>query len=238
MVRRAKSRSFRSALGIFPAVLGFLMLAVTGRGDMVMQPVDFTPTAYVHLPFLANVQAPSLIPPDDPANETSVATQLNQKRREVGLAEVTLLLELTQASRRHSRDMADNDFTSHTGSDGSDPGQRMADAGYDWVAWGEIIAWGYGGDPSRVVDAWMSSPPHKAIILSATFQDFGVGYVRDATSRWGHYWTVDFGRRRTWRETPAGELVECSFSIADRAGGSRLTLFSLEPCQDWLSAAE
>jgi len=136
-----------------------------------------------------------LIPLDDTEVERAIADQLNQQRIARGLPPLTLVSELTQAARRHSRDMADHGFTAHTGSDGSDGGQRMAEAGYDWTARGEIIGWGYGGDTGKMVNWWMNCPVHRPIILSSSFVDLGVGYVRDPSSEWGHYWTVNFGRR-------------------------------------------
>ena len=69
----------------------------------------------------------TLIPPDDLANEQAIAALINQQRNAIGLPSLSLVSELTQAARRHSRDMADRNFTSHTGSDGSTGGQRMQD---------------------------------------------------------------------------------------------------------------
>jgi uncharacterized protein YkwD len=132
--------------------------------------------------------------PSYPILEQEVAGLINQYRRSKGLPEVTLVAELIQAARRHSRDMANNDFFSHTGSDGSNAGQRMRDAGYDWATWGEIIAGGY-STAAGAVNAWKNSSGHNAIMLSSSYEDFGVGYAWNANSRYGHYWTVVFGRR-------------------------------------------
>ena len=46
------------------------------------------------------------------------------------------------AARCHSVDMAENDFFSHTGSDGSNFSQRMRDAGYTGSPRAENIAAG------------------------------------------------------------------------------------------------
>jgi uncharacterized protein YkwD len=152
--------------------------------------LDFTPTAYVYLPVVAN----RFVPPDDLAKEQAILARINQERQAQGLPSLTLVSELTQSARRHSRDMADRNFTSHTGSDGSSPGERVAEAGYSGTYDGEIIAWGFGGDAQWVVDAWMNSPPHRARILSSDATDFGAGYAYNPNSNWGHYWTVNFGR--------------------------------------------
>jgi uncharacterized protein YkwD len=134
------------------------------------------------------------MPLDDAEVEQFVVAQLNQPRIARGLAPLRLAPELAEAARGHSRDMADNGFTDHAGSDGSDAGQRMAEAGYQWTARGEIIGWGYGGDAAKMVNWWMNCPVHRPIVLSGRFEDVGVGYVSDPDSEWGYYWTVNFGR--------------------------------------------
>jgi len=201
--------------------------------------LGFTPTAYVYLPFVAKQPIPTAtptptatpIPPDDIANEQSIANLLNQQRNSNVLPSLTLISELTQAARRHSRDMADHNFTSHTGSDGSAGGQRMQEAGYSWTTWGEIIGWGFGGDTGSMVNWWMNSPPHRSIILSSSFTDFGVGYARNPNSDWRHYWTVNFGRRTIQSAAMPQELYVCTFTSQGQFGGSSLIVYSSEPCQ-------
>jgi uncharacterized protein YkwD len=175
----------------------FLLLTLstaTGVSQEPVKPADFEPTVFIHIPLVARQLGPPLIPPDDPVREQEVADLINQYRRANGLPAVTLVSELTQAARRHSRDMADHNFFSHTGSDGSNAGGRMRDAGYEWTTWGEIIAGGYSSAAS-VVNGWKNSSGHNAIMLDARYEDFGVGYAWNPTSKWGHYWTVVFGRR-------------------------------------------
>lgn len=196
---------------------------------------DSTSASNVYLPLVAKQPTPTpvrtLIPPDDAANEQSIANLLNQQRNSNGLASVVLADELTQAARMHSRDMADHNFTSHTGSDGSNGGQRMQQAGYNWVTWGEIIGWGFGGDTGSMVNWWMNSPPHRAIILSTAFADFGVGYARNPNSDWGHYWTVNFGKRAAPEIRVSEKMYTCTFSSQGERGGSSLVIHSSEPCQ-------
>ena len=174
---------------------------------------------------------PETIPPDDAANEQSIANSINSIRTANGLTSLTLVSKITQAARRHSRDMADNNFTSHTGSDGTSGGQRMEAACYDWSGWGEIIGWGFGGSTSEMINWWMNSPPHKSLILSDYFEDFGVGYARNAGSTWGHYWTVNFGTRGdSYHLSSQGALYTCEYIYQDQSGGSMLILHTNEPC--------
>ncbi len=46
---------------------------------------------------------------------------------------------LIEAARRHSKDLKDNHFQDHTGSDGSTGGDRLTEAGYDWWSYGENV---------------------------------------------------------------------------------------------------
>jgi uncharacterized protein YkwD len=210
-----------------------LLSLITGIGTASPLLLDFTPTAYVYLPFVAKQPAPTatLIPPDDLANEQSIANLLNQQRNSHGLPSLALVSELTQAARRHSRDMADHNFTSHTGSDGSNAGERMREAGYNWTTWAEIIGWGSGSNTESMVDWWMNSPGHRSIILSSYYTDFGVGYARNPGSDWGHYWTVNFGRRATQGAALPQELYICTSTSQGPSGGSSLIVYSSEPCQ-------
>jgi len=219
----------RSAILLLVGVVVFLLVVSTlaDVGTVPQAPLELTPG---YLPIV--IKPISGIPPDDLENEQTVADLINQHRdAHGGLAPVTLVSELTQSARRHSRDMADNNFTSHTGSDGSDAGQRMEEAGYAWIRWGEIIAWGFGGNPESAVNWWMNSPGHRAIILDGRYEDFGVGYARNENSDWVHYWTVNFGTRAAYGMSPSPELHVCTFSIQNQVGGSSLTIYSSEPCQ-------
>lgn len=95
--------------------------------------------------------------------------------------------QLAKAAYDHSVDMNTQDYFSHTGLDGRDPGQRITTAGYHWSSWGENIAQGYSTE-QLVMNAWLSSEGHCKNIMNGGFNDMGVG--RD-----GNYWTQDFGSK-------------------------------------------
>jgi uncharacterized protein YkwD len=59
---------------------------------------------------------------------------------------------------------------------------------------GEVIAAGYDSGLS-VVDGWMRSSGHRAIILTCANTDIGIGMVAAPGSQWGIYWTGVFGQR-------------------------------------------
>lgn len=142
-----------------------------------------TPTATVTL-------VPTITPTPVDSWEARVMQLINSERAAEGEPALTMDSRLVQAARRHSQDMADNDFFSHTGSDGSSPFGRIQDAGYSFTSAGETIAGGY-TSPAAAVEAWMNSPPHHDILLG-NFTEVGVGYVYKADSTYRQYWTADF----------------------------------------------
>jgi uncharacterized protein YkwD len=98
---------------------------------------------------------------------------------------------LENAATGHSASMAQNDFFSHTGLDGSSPGDRITAAGYVWRTYGENIAAGY-GDAQAAMAGWLSSAGHCANLMSARFTEMGAGMASDSASAYGLYWTQDF----------------------------------------------
>ncbi|MGW2965189.1 CAP domain-containing protein [Streptomyces sp. NPDC001220] len=115
---------------------------------------------------------------------------VNAERSKVGCSALTLNTTLSKVAQAHSEDMARHQNMSHTGSDGSSPGDRITSAGYTWSAYGENVAYGY-ATPEQVMAGWMASPGHKANILNCTFKEIGVGLAQPDS-----YWTQDFGTAR------------------------------------------
>ncbi len=103
---------------------------------------------------------------------------------------------LTQAADAHSRDMAENNFFSHTGSGGSTLASRVNATGYAWRSLGENIAAGQTGI-NQVVDGWIASEGHCANLLNPAFAEVGLACVNGSTSSaYPTYWTMDLGQPR------------------------------------------
>ncbi len=101
---------------------------------------------------------------------------------------LTLNTLLVRAAQAHSDDMLAMRKMSHTGSDGSGPGDRIARTGYRASWWGENIAAGY-RSVEAVMAGWLGSPGHCENIMNPNFTEFGAGEA-------GYYWTQVFGRPR------------------------------------------
>ena len=102
---------------------------------------------------------------------------------------------LGAAAHEHSRDMALDDYFSHTSLSGSSPFDRIRAAGYRYRAAGENIAAGRRlADPADVVRAWLNSPGHCKVIMNGRYEELGVGRVEGA-GKYSVYWTQNFGTR-------------------------------------------
>ncbi|MCM2287699.1 MAG: CAP domain-containing protein [Sulfuritalea sp.] len=102
---------------------------------------------------------------------------------------------LAEAARLHSEEMAQFNFLSHSGRDGSTAAQRIERAGYRYRAIGENIAGGQ-LQPEEAVAGWLNSPGHCANLMSPAFTEMGVAFAVNRQSRMGVYWTQEFGARR------------------------------------------
>jgi uncharacterized protein YkwD len=124
--------------------------------------------------------------------EAEVVRLTNRARARHGCRAVRTDGRLTTAARRHSIDMARNNFFNHTGSDGSDFVVRARRAGYRH-AMAENIAQGQ-RTAAEVVQAWMGSTGHRRIILNCSAKAVGVGVARDRDGSGTLLWTQVFGR--------------------------------------------
>lgn len=90
------------------------------------------------------------------------------------------------AAYSHSVWMEREGRLSHTGAGGSDAGDRLDAAGYNWQAFGENIAEGYITEDD-VVYSWLNSPGHCQNIMNPDFVHVGAAVS-------GGYWTLVLGR--------------------------------------------
>lgn len=102
---------------------------------------------------------------------------------------------LFSAAARHSRDMAINNYFSHTSLDGRTFSQRIAAEGYASSWAGENIAAGQ-QTAAAVMNSWLNSPGHCANIMRAEYRDVAVSCVQQSGSTYGRYWTMTLARPR------------------------------------------
>ena len=127
------------------------------------------------------------------AFERAVFELTNTQRYIYGLQPLVWDYTLAHAARLHSRDMARNNFISHTGSDGSVISDRLGRAGLSGTGWGENINGGINNVYSAL-SAWMDSPGNRMNILSPHMTHLGVGFYYEPYSEFVFYTTQKFVR--------------------------------------------
>ena len=106
----------------------------------------------------------------------------NIVRDREGLDRFSVNRHLTEAAKRHATDLAENQMTGHTGSDGSSYDERINDT--DYFLW-ENNNWWTGENINHIdlrendivqicMDEWENSPPHWANMISENYDEIGV----------------------------------------------------------------
>jgi uncharacterized protein YkwD len=126
--------------------------------------------------------------------EQDLVARVNAFRAARSLPTLAVSDTLTAAAKWMSVDMGARNYFAHTSLDGRSPTQRMADAGYPaFGTWtGEDLAAGY-TNTADVLNGWINSPAHYAVLVNPQYRAIGVGRGYNAGSTYGWYWTADFG---------------------------------------------
>jgi uncharacterized protein YkwD len=132
----------------------------------------------------------SPVHPELSADEQQFVDLVNQARQGLGLAILTVNSKLNLAADSHSY-WQDKTYgytgLSHSGCNGSGPGERLIDAGYSATAWGEItLVRNPPADAATAFAMFKGSAPHWGIITSPSYTEVGVGES-------AYHWTADFG---------------------------------------------
>jgi uncharacterized protein YkwD len=131
---------------------------------------------------------------------------VNLVRAEHGMHRLHSDHPLTNVASGEARQLVALDYFSDVSPTGVTPLSMITAARYPHPAqpfsYGQNLAWGTesGATPQRIVEAWMASPPHRAIILEAAFRDTGVAVVARAPAIEAHghpgaTYAMEFGRR-------------------------------------------
>lgn len=145
------------------------------------------------------VKNPDLIYPGDvlhvPGDEQTeyksdkvwgVLSATNSYRAKNGRSPLVLDSALCAVAQAKAEDMAARGYFSHTSPTYGSPADMLKSFGVSYRSMGENIAKGY-DSATATVDAWMTSPGHRANILNAAFGKIGVGYSEN-----GNIWVQIF----------------------------------------------
>ena len=168
-----------------------------------LQFASIEPQDHPALPRAASPNGRPNLPHKDLSLE--LAQLINLVRAHYGLPPLRLSKTLNRAALEHSKDMATNNFVSHTGSEGSSPWRRMKRVGYPVFKYGENVAAGI-LDPKQVVKAWLNSPSHRKVLLNPHYKEMGIGFVFNPQSPHRFYWTLDLALSRPYDRPNPGRM--------------------------------
>jgi len=133
---------------------------------------------------------------------------VNAEREARGLPALAQDRRLARSATGHAGDMVQRGYFAHESPDGIGLYERLVASGYltgyGLLAGAEDIGWGEGvlATPRAIVDAWMSSDGHRAVVLSRRLREIGIGVAigspRAATGPSATY-AADFGARTARR---------------------------------------
>jgi uncharacterized protein YkwD len=136
--------------------------------------------------------APTPPPPPPPQQyadgvaAAAILTLTNDLRAQYSLPPLAANSALAAAAQAYAETMATNDWFAHEGPDGSTLASRTTAAGYTGSSYlAENLYRGfYTEAPTSIIQAWIASPAHLAIILSEQATEIGVGCYVVGDYRW------------------------------------------------------
>jgi uncharacterized protein YkwD len=120
-------------------------------------------------------------------NDSSILAAINVARTVRGLAPVAVDPALTRAATAHSADMIRRQYFDH-----GPFAARLRSFGARGPSFGETLSWTSGYGARAIVADWLSSPPHRAVLLRPGFVRVGVGAVQGRFQGWSLLVTADF----------------------------------------------
>jgi uncharacterized protein YkwD len=125
--------------------------------------------------------------------ETEVWQQINTIRQQQGLSQLRNNEKLAEVARRYSRQMAEQNFFSHTSPKGDTMVERVHSSGIFYLRLGENLFMGTNipQPASTAVEGWMNSPGHRRNILLPDYRETGIGVWRKGNT---YYFTQLFMR--------------------------------------------
>lgn len=108
---------------------------------------------------------------------SSLLSSTNTLRSSDKLGALQINQQLSTAAQLKANDMALNNYWSPVSPTGQTPWQLIQASGYNFSSVGENLAYGF-NNSQTLLNGWLSSPSHKANILSPNYLDVGFGIAR------------------------------------------------------------
>lgn len=188
---------------------------------------------------------PPVLDPINPDIEDEILEGIQNARDENGRSRLTRVESLVLAARKHSRDMAANNFLDHRGSDGNWGPDRIREQCYFLEEDQEIIWRGTFEDGDDLVALWLTDPAWERAMFDRDVTDFGAGHaVGEVEGEGGNrpeteqldYLTISFALLESDpTPTPApGQriITHCVLSLTNDLGSGTLRLHNASICTD------
>lgn len=114
--------------------------------------------------------------------ERQVLSELNQARAQAGVPPLTLDPNLTEAARKHSLLLQQNQKLSHQFPGEATLAVRLHAAGAYFTVSAENA--GVNSDPDNITAMFMASPGHRVNMLNPAYNSVGIGVVQAGRSYW------------------------------------------------------
>lgn len=157
------------------------------NNEVVQQPIkeENTPIKIEEINNSSNKTEETLTEEQIRAMEEEVVRLVNEERAKYGLQPLEISEKLMQTAREKSKDMATNNYFSHTDPNGYNMARELNVA--------ENI---HGGslDPKGAIYSWLNSKGHRENILNPNDKYIGVGFSQNFNSEYVNYWTQQFSK--------------------------------------------
>ena len=156
--------------------------------------------------------------------EDRLALLLGRARVEAGLLPLARSPALDGAALAHAQDMAALGYMEHEAPDGSTPGSRALQQGYDtgagatWMVLEAISA--ISDEPEGALGWWLGDGLHRRLVLRSGWRELGVGYATGGP--YGRFWVVLLGCRPN---VLPPVLLDGVLSIPDEKCGAAADVF-------------
>lgn len=133
--------------------------------------------------------------------EDRVLDAVNRARQAAGCPALVVSDALTSVAYSHAKAMAEQDFFSHTGKNGSKISNRIKATGYRYSTAAENIGMGY-ASVAEAMQGWMTSSGHRDNILNCKLTETGIAMYYQADDKplpgrnfaAKYYWVEVFAR--------------------------------------------
>lgn len=162
----------------------FLLIAFTAVLSANIVAQNKINPSHLSLRTAAGVERSSFAPDSETSAASLMALEqdtfqlINVERGLAGLPALKWNEKVAKLARLHSQNMADHNFFSHKGSDGSMVDARADKLGLgNWQAIGENIAFmkGFQDPAANAVEKWLLSASHKNNMMSPQWSDSAIG---------------------------------------------------------------